>query len=92
MEAQQVEVGKAAVAAFYDELEAMIERVPATMIYKADETGCSDWVDAHEIRVLVPVPYPGSSIAVPVDRHSKIATLPGCIAADGSTIRPMTVT
>jgi hypothetical protein len=54
LEAQRVEVDEAAVATFYNELEAMIDGIPAEIIYNADETGCSDWMDAHEIRVLVP--------------------------------------
>jgi hypothetical protein len=61
------------------------------LIHNADEIVCSDWADVHEIRVLVPDTYPGSSIVVLVDRHSKRATLFGFIAADGPTIRPMIV-
>jgi hypothetical protein len=91
MKARRVEVDEVAVAAFHDELEAMIDGVPAAMINNADETGCSDWAHTYEIRVLVPDTYPVSSTAVQVGRPGKRATLLGCIAADGPTIRPMIV-
>jgi hypothetical protein len=91
MELHRVGVDEAALAAFDDELEAMIDAVAITIIYNVDETSCLDWADAHEIRVLVPDTYTGSSIAIPFDWHSKRATLLGCIAADSSTIRSMIV-
>jgi hypothetical protein len=42
MEARRVGVDDAALASFDDELEAMIDGAPTTIIYRADETGCSD--------------------------------------------------
>jgi hypothetical protein len=57
-----------------------------------DETGCSDWADRpREIRVVVPAQCPEASLAVPVDRNSKRASMAVCIAADGSCMRPFVV-
>jgi hypothetical protein len=46
---------------------------------------------AEEYRVLVPENYDGDWMYVVVDRHSKCSTLVGCISADGSSMRPMTI-
>jgi hypothetical protein len=92
MDKNRVHCDQAAVAAFYDELEAVVEEVPAEFIWNIDETGCDEWVDkAREYRVLVPDDYQDDWIHVAVDRHSKHSTLVGCIAADGSSMRPMIV-
>jgi hypothetical protein len=82
MESSRVHVDGAAVSAFYDELEAVLEGVPATFISNVDDTRCSKWVDASEITVLVPDKYTGSLINIPVDRNSRRSTLVGAIAAD----------
>jgi hypothetical protein len=91
MEGTRVEVDPAKIEDFYDELEALIEDVPAAFIFNMDESGCSDWADKREIRVLVPDTFVGSFIHIPVDRNSKRSTLVGAIAADGTALKPMVV-
>jgi hypothetical protein len=87
MENPRVLVDGAAIIACCDELEG----VPAAFVYHVDETGGSESEDAQETRILVPDPYPGSSINVPVDRNTRRSTLVGAIASDGSTVRPMVI-
>jgi precorrin-2 methylase len=60
MEAERVAADEATITAFSDELEGMIEDVPAVMIFNIDESGYSEWADAHEVRILVPDSHSGS--------------------------------
>jgi hypothetical protein len=48
-----------------------------------DETKCSEFSDAHEIKMIVPDSHPDETIPVPVNRHSQRASMVACIAADG---------
>lgn len=89
MERQRVLADQEQIDRWYDLLDSLIEEVPGAFIFNVDETGCSDWTDSHEVRVLVPSTFEGSTIRVPRDRNSKRSTLVGCIAADGSALRPM---
>jgi hypothetical protein len=50
-----------------------------------------NWGDAHEVIVLVPDTYEGTSIQIPVDRHSQRATLVGAIAGGSSTVRAIVI-
>ena len=74
---------------WYVELEALCFDIPGAFIFNVDETGCCDWVDAHDVKVLVPSSYSEDKIKIPVDRNSKRATLVGCISADGTVMKPM---
>jgi hypothetical protein len=69
----------------------MIEGIPAAIFYNMDETGYSDWADAHEIMALLPHADGGTSIHIPVERQSQRATLVRAIAGDGSAVRPMVI-
>jgi hypothetical protein len=91
MEVERVVIDKATIAAFFDELEGMIEDVPAAMLFNIGKSLYSECADAHEVRVLVPDSSSASSITIPFDRHTKRATHVGGIAGDGSTIKRMVI-
>ena len=76
---------------YYFELSAWIEDIPGAFIYNVDETGCCEWVDATEVKVIVPKSYFEERINIPVDRNSKRATLIGCIVGDGTNMKPMII-
>jgi hypothetical protein len=76
---------------WYEELKAEIEEIPGSFIFNVDETGCSSWNDAHEVRVIVPASYDGLKIKVPKDRNSKRSTLVACISGDGSALKPLVI-
>ena len=91
MESERIQVSEEDIAQKYKELEEHLKVIPGEFIFNVDETGCSDWVDSHEMKVFVPSDYESSSIKYPRNRASKRASLVGCIAADGSTLKPMII-
>jgi hypothetical protein len=88
MEAQRVAVNPDDIAEWFTILEEKVRGIPADWIFNLDETGCAEFQDTHEMRVVVPVEYEGDTIPVPVDRHSKRSTLVGCISAGGYRMKP----
>jgi hypothetical protein len=72
-------------------LTTSIEDVPRAFTVNADETGCSDYSDQREIRVLVQACCDATSVPVRADRHAKRSTLTSCIGADGFQIRPFVI-
>jgi hypothetical protein len=90
-EAERVAVGSEIVTEWYRALATKIEGVPRAFIYNVDETGCSDYADKREIRVLVPACCDATSVPVPIDRHAKRSTLTACIGADGFRMRPFVI-
>ena len=89
MEQQRVSASNDDIMKYYDLLNAMIQQIPGSFIFNVDESGCCDWTDAHEVKVLVPQWYEDSNIKIPVDRNSMRATIVGCIAADGTCMKPL---
>jgi hypothetical protein len=87
MESERVAVDPAMLATWYNDLGVRIRDVPRAFVFNVDETGCCDFADSRELTVIVPCAFEGDSIPLPVDRHSKRATLTVCIAADGSALR-----
>jgi hypothetical protein len=65
--------------------------IPASFVFNVDESGCCEYADRREVRVLVPDDYEGDSIPVPVDRHSNRSTLVACITADGFRFKPFAI-
>jgi hypothetical protein len=70
-EAERVETSDSEIKQWYQELSALIKGIPVEFIFNVDETGCSEFVDACELMVLVPDSYISETIDIPVDRHSK---------------------
>jgi hypothetical protein len=72
MERFHVHCDQSATPAFYDELKAVIEDIPAEFGYYIDESGCSEWADEPvEMVVRVLADFEGDRVFVPFDRHSK---------------------
>jgi transposase len=91
IEKEKINVDRNIIDTWYDELAAVSEDIPASFIFNVDESGCNDYVDSHEIRVLVPSWFEGTSIRIPVDRNVKRATLVGCISGDGQSLNPLII-
>jgi hypothetical protein len=53
MDAQRFALDNEAIAVLYNWLETEVEEVPAAMIFNMNETGRSEWSDAHSVRVMV---------------------------------------
>jgi hypothetical protein len=71
---------QSALADFFNDLEAVIDGIPAAFVYDVDESGWSEWADkSTEMIVLVPTDFEKDRIPVPVDRHSKWSTTVDCI-------------
>jgi hypothetical protein len=56
-----------------------------------DEMGHQSWADAQETTCWVPSSADMEFVYVPVSRKGKRITLIGCIAADGSFLRPAVI-
>jgi hypothetical protein len=92
MERDRVHCDQDAITAYYDELEGVIDGIPAEFVYNIDESGCSEWDDKPaEMIVLVPADLQDDRIYVPIDRHSKRSTMVGCISGDGGTMKSMVI-
>jgi hypothetical protein len=88
MERERVDVNPEDIEIWFNELEQAIADVPREFIFNVDETGCSEYADRREMKVIVPAEHIGETVKVPFDRHSKRATLTACIAADGFRMKP----
>jgi hypothetical protein len=91
MESDRVAVDPAVLTEWYRSLAEKIQEVPRRFILNADETGCADFTDSREVKVIVPYDFERNSVPLPVDRHVKRATLTACIAADGFRMRPFVI-
>jgi hypothetical protein len=91
MERERVEMDFSKIENCYEGLQSEMTGIPSAMVFNLNETGHQDWADRKDIRVLVPVSYEGSSIHVICDRSSKRASLPVCIAVDGTFVQAMVI-
>jgi hypothetical protein len=91
MEEERIQVDTKEILLFFRRLATAIDSVPRRFVFNVDETGCMDYSDRREITVVVPASYDGRSIPIPVSRHTKRSTLPGCIAADGYRMKPFII-
>jgi hypothetical protein len=91
MEKERIMVRLEVLQDYAKRLKAMIEGIPREFVVNMDETGCADFVDAREQKVLVPSTCERTSIPIPSDRSEKRATLVGGIAADGVGLKPLII-
>jgi hypothetical protein len=68
-----------------------IEDVRAAFICNADESGFQDFVDAREIRVIVPAHFDHDSMSVPGNQSEKRATMLAAESAHGFSLKPMII-
>ena len=76
---------------YFELISKDFQGVPSSFIFNLDETGFDDWADKAECCAVVPATFPDAEILVPVSRQTKRATLLGCIAADGSSLKPFVI-
>jgi hypothetical protein len=90
-DSDRVVVDASEIDAWYNILREKPTGVSRRFVLNLDETGCSEHIDSHEVRVVVPIDYPDPSVLVPVNRHTKRSTLTTCVAADGYRIKPFVI-
>jgi hypothetical protein len=88
MEAEPVVVSADQISEWFDRLSSIVDGIPREFVFNMDETGCSDYTDSREVRVIAPIAYSEPWIAVPSDRHSKRSAFVACIAPDGFRMKP----
>jgi hypothetical protein len=76
---------------WYANLAQKIHDVPREFILNVDETGFSEWADAKDTQVIVPIEYDHPTIKVPVHRSAQRRSMCICIGADGSAMRPFII-
>jgi hypothetical protein len=72
----------------FERLAVALEGVPAHFVFNMDEMGHQEFADAPNKTAYIPVTAKEKEVYYPVSRNGKRITLIGCIAADGSYIRP----
>jgi hypothetical protein len=72
-------------------LKKAIRNILRHFIFNMDETGLDDLVDSQKVHVVVPMTFTEPKIPIPIQRAGKLATLTGCIAADGSALKPLVI-
>lgn len=94
MEQVRAEVPIEIIIDHYDKLEKYLEalNIPPAFMFNVDESGFHEFVDAIKTRVVVPIECTEEQVVVSVNRNSKRASMIGCIAADGTALKPMIVT
>ena len=93
MEQIRAEVPLEIIIQHYEKLQSFLENanIPPQFVFNVDESGFQAFVDAVTIPVIVPYDYNGNTAVFGVDRNTKRASLIGCIAADGSALKPMII-
>jgi hypothetical protein len=91
MEKNRVSINSAELVTWFLNLKQAILNIPRYFVLNMDETGLDDWVDSRNVHVLVPMSNTDAKISIPVQRACKRATLTGCIAADGSALKPLVI-
>jgi hypothetical protein len=68
-----------------------IDGLPTHFIFNTDEMGHQEWADRHEQTGFVPAYHVGDQVGYPVSCAGKRITLVACIAADGSSLKPLVI-
>ena len=63
---------------YYNNLDSIIFDVPHQFVFNLDECGNQDWVDAREIRVIVPKNYNKKTAPFAISRQRKLSTVLHC--------------
>lgn len=91
MEAARASLDRESIINYYNELSSVVNDVPCSLVFNIDEAGEDEYVDANSYQVIVPGHYEGETIKIPVKRESKRSTLVHCIAADGTSFKPLLI-
>jgi hypothetical protein len=90
-EEKRVKINHDELLAWYKALNDIIWRIPRFFLYYMDETDLDDWVDSREVTVVVPTTHATKETAIPIKRSCKRATLTACVAADGTSLKPLVI-
>ena len=67
MESERVNCGIHMIDQYYDDLEEVLKLgIPSAFIINIDEAGYSEWVDARNVKVIVPPEYENNEIKIPI--------------------------
>ena len=93
MEAARNDVDVSIIITHYEKLDAILisERVPPQFFFNVDESGFQEFVNAHDTIVVVPSDYNDDEITFSVNREGKRASMIGCIAMDGTALKPLVI-
>jgi hypothetical protein len=73
IEEERVQLDPAVIANWYADLARRIAGVHRQFIFNVDETGCNEFADKRETKMLVPITRSKGSIAIPVYRCRRIS-------------------
>ena len=92
MESTRAEVPLDIIEEHYKRLSSVLnEEIPPQFFFNVDESGFQDFVDARDIILIVPNECPDEELCYSVNRNMKRATMIGCIAADGTALKPFVI-
>jgi hypothetical protein len=91
MDEKRAQVTDDAIRDYFAGLFATVSGAPAHFVFNMDEMGHQTWVDAEKTVCFVPAEFTEPIVHYPLSRTGKRITLIGCIAADGSFLRPCLV-
>ena len=79
---------------YYERLDSFLqcEIIPPQFFFNLDESGFQEFCDARNQTVFVPIEAQEERVFYSTDRTTKRSTLIGCIAADGTALKPCVVT
>ena len=93
MEASRADVPLEVIEDHFDRLQSTlsIEHIPPQFFFNIDESGFQQFVDARDVVLVVPSDAAEKEMCYSVNRNSKRATMIGCIAADGTALKPFVI-
>jgi hypothetical protein len=90
-DSERLAVDASEIDACYNILSEKLMGVSRRFVFNIDETGCSEYIDSHEVTIVVPIDYPDRTVPVPVNCHTKRSRLTGFMAADGYRMKPFVI-
>lgn len=91
-ESKRLEVPLELIEEYYEKLhQLLLARIPPAFLLNVDESGFQEWVDKKMEKVIVPFDVEDTSTKIGVDRTTRRATMIGCVAADGTKLKPMVI-
>jgi hypothetical protein len=91
MEDKRLAVTDEQIEEHFHKLVNLVSGVPAHFVFNMDEMGHQDWADRQTNTCYVSSEVKENYVYVPVSRTGRRITLVTCIAADGSSIKPLVI-
>lgn len=91
-ESKRIEVPLELIEEYYEELhQLLLARIPPAFLLNVDESGFQEWADKKMEKVIVPLDVEDTSTNIGVDRTTRRATMIGCVAANGTKLKPIVI-